>query len=677
MKVCALLLGYFFDKKPFYVYRIIDSDLLLFKLADISLLFSVPHLPQHHMLATNVLSSSPHCYRDSKDLYLSTKLLGDTAVSLNKYLLAEFCKLKPNDYSAGLADSILNAISRFERVDKIGEWVSMDLSITCSADGASTSASRTSNTDDNHNDPPAAPKSPNLRPIKAEPLSPPSFVPASPSGGNVNQKQANSRTDENETTTTTTTATTNPMALDKVLSDVNGSRHRSGSASEHPNKKQRLEEPSNNSKKDSNGGAPRARVRNVLPKPVHTVSSQTQVSSSNGSTTPSTTSSGPTINGTRAPSSLLSKRLLSKQGKNARNLTIFAPSYNGQLGIRSAPLNSNFFQNHGGTGHPHHPQQQQAHATHHQHSLHPSSRQQQGGSYGYPPQATAQNGPRTSLLHPGHHHQQSLAPLLSPLTARAAAGRDHSPHKQEFAIPPIVPSQQQPPMTAHPSSYHHYAASPMYNPPQQQRGIHHGYTNGTNSTTTNSREAPPPAMPPQTPTTTNAAAAAANSSSLQRQQFLQPFEQLFETIETTRTLKSTLDEQIRRSSTLMQTLQASSTTIEGLVRNQIKEAQKELMVELDGALESILGRIEKLEQSAGKDNEPASSGEQQEPKVRSNEQQQPPPPPAQQVNGNGVHTLQSPPTIVRSQNDIGPHEYHDLLDALRERLERLERQFDH
>lgn len=223
MKVCALLLGYFFDKKPFYVYRIVDSDLLLFKLADISLLFSVPHLPQHHMLATNVLSSSPHCYRDSKDLYLSTKLLGDTAVSLNKYLLAEFCKLKPNDYSAGLADSILNAISRFERVDKIGDWVTMDLSITCSADGTNAS-SRTNNTDDHP--PAAAPKSPNLRPIKAEPLSPPSFVPGSPSGG----KQASNRTDENETTTatTTTTAATNPMALDKVLSDVNGSRHRSG-----------------------------------------------------------------------------------------------------------------------------------------------------------------------------------------------------------------------------------------------------------------------------------------------------------------------------------------------------------------------------------------------------------------------------------------------------------------
>lgn len=38
--------------------------------------------------------------------------------------------------------------------------------------------------------------------------------------------------------------------------------------------------------------------------------------------------------------------------------------------------------------------------------------------------------------------------------------------------------------------------------------------------------------------------------------------------------------------------------------------------------------------------------------------------------------LVSPPTIVKSQNDIGPQEYHAMLDTLRERLDRLERQLD-
>ncbi|KAI9312490.1 hypothetical protein BX666DRAFT_1987888 [Dichotomocladium elegans] len=218
---------------------------------------------------------------------------------------------------------------------------------------------------------------------------------------------------------------------------------------------------------------------------------------------------------------------------------------------------------------------------------------------------------------------------------------------------------------------------------QQQRGgvngngFHHGFTNGTSS----SRGDGPP-LPPPTPTTSGigGGGSGGGSSSLQRQQFLQPFEQLFETIETTRTLKSTLDEQIRRSSTLMQTLQASSTTIEGLVRNQIKEAQKELMVELDGALESILGRIEKLEAVVGheydREEPPPGSSDPLVVEVTSSSSNKSIPNTAM-TNGSNSSVLRSPPTIVRSQNDIGPNEYHELLNALRERLDRLERQFDH
>ncbi|KAI9312491.1 hypothetical protein BX666DRAFT_1987889 [Dichotomocladium elegans] len=254
MKVRALLLGYFFDQNPFYVYHIEGSDILLFKLADISLLFNVPHLPRHSFLATDVLSTSPDCYRDAKDLYLSTKLLGETAVSLNKYLLAEFCKLKPNDYGAGLADSILNAVSRFERVT-VGDWIPLELPIASSADGVASSSEAPvpahatplpSTTDANSNsvtgeDPPVStaatvaavtphlprsntadnasqngPKSPQLHQVKTEPLSP-SFVPASPGASHGIQDQQQHEEQSN-----------NPMALDKVLSNVNGSRRRSG-----------------------------------------------------------------------------------------------------------------------------------------------------------------------------------------------------------------------------------------------------------------------------------------------------------------------------------------------------------------------------------------------------------------------------------------------------------------
>ncbi|KAI8138312.1 hypothetical protein BJV82DRAFT_583021 [Fennellomyces sp. T-0311] len=546
MKVQALLLGYFSDQKPVYVYGLRNSTTLLFKLSDISLLFGLAHLPQHPSLAPNLLSNSPHCYRDHQDLYLTTKLVSETAISLNKYLLAEFCKLKPSDYTAGLADSILNSVPRFERV-QIGNWIPMDLPIACSTDRIPSPPSRSTqrSTSSNNND---RKKSSPL--VKTEPLSP-SFVPASPGR------------DQN-----------NPMAINTVL--TNGDRCRSGSAAEDQqpvsSKRQRVDNESTSNKK-------RQSLRNVLPKPMHTVSSQS--------------SSG--------PSTLFSKRLLSKQGKNARNLTIFAPSYSNQpaLGIRSAPLNSNFFQQQ--QQQP--PGQQQPPTTSHQlrQQHHPptTANGQQGhkGYYQYaqaPSTSLPQSSqpPRMGMLHPGH----TLAPLLSPrapLPSQRENQRLSPRNRQEFAIPPIVPSQQQPPLSAHPSSsYHHtYMASPMY-----QRN-----TNSTSNNCNNQPQQPATAalpttasavpLPPQTPTT---------NGSLQRQQFLQPFEHLFETIETSRTLKSTLDDQIRRSSTLMQTLQASSTTIEGLVRNQIKEAQKEMMVEMDAAFESILGRIEKLERVAGK-----------------------------------------------------------------------------
>ncbi|KAI7856698.1 hypothetical protein BDC45DRAFT_603788 [Circinella umbellata] len=796
MKVQTLLLGYFSDEKPVHVYQLTNQ--VLYKLSDISLLFGLPHLPQHPTLSTNLLSNnSPHCYRDDQDLYLSTKLLGEIAISLNKYQLAEFCKFKPNDYTAGLADSILDSMPRFERVKKMGQWKGMDLPGLASASSSSidtiTSSHNTKNSSKNNNNripfttninttsysPPTTLHTsqestpPTLRRnekrsasnnnnnndehdsnsnqrkssplVKTEPLSPPpSFVPASPT------RDQNSNSDS-----------TNPMALNSVL--MNGDRRRSGSAADDQhqpqgsNKRQRVDNNNENggsSSTTTSNSNKRQSYRSVLPKPMHTVGSQ---SSSN------------------APSTLLSKRLQSKQGKNTRHLTIFAPSYNNQpaLGIRSAPLNTNFLQQQqqhqhqqppgtSGNGliqpptlpssHHQHPHHQLRHAhqpgvNHHpplhtaggnsnQHSSHHHHQQQQKGYYyGQGPSTSlpqSSQAPRMGMLHPGH----TLAPLLSPRAPipsqhREAASQRLSPrsNKQEFAIPPIVPSQQQPPLTAHPSStaYYPYMASPMY---QRNNNNTSGSNNnsgnnnngsgssgsGSSSNNNNSNQHHPPVtgalpttarevpLPPQTPTTNS-------FGSLQRQQFLQPFEHLFETIETSRTLKTTLDDQIRRSSTLMQTLQASSTTIEGLVRNQIKEAQKEMMAEMDATFENILQRIEKLERVEGKEHVREKQGqedEEEEAEERRRVGIETPPPPVptsattlsshknkrrhdeeeqgEHDNNNGEPSssrttksngfLRSPPTIVRSQNDIGPNEYHGLLNALRERLDRLERQFD-
>ncbi|KAI8875333.1 hypothetical protein K501DRAFT_233824 [Backusella circina FSU 941] len=327
-----------------------------------------------------------------------------------------------------------------------------------------------------------------------------------------------------------------PMALDSMLTTSTRKQSRPLDDPPHPNKKPRTDPDS-------------------LPNPVHTVSSQ------------------------QAPPTLLAKRLSNKQNvsKNARNLTIYTPSYGEQysVAVKSAPLHSNFRQV---------AQQQQ-------------SRQ---------PHPLAQAATNQGSSRNGH-----LAPLISPRMMDK---------KAEFAIPPVVPSQQQPPHTAH-----HFPHSPLH----PTSAYAHSFPNNRNLEV--------PTIPPQTPTTNSHAA-------LKRQQFMQPFEHLFDTIETTRSLKSTLDDQIRRSSTLIQTLQASTTTIEGLVRNHVKEAHRDAVSKMDESLDRLLKRIGELEEKAGVSKEEVS--------------------------------LVSPPTIVKSQNDIGPQEYHAMLDTLRERLDRLERQLE-
>ncbi|KAI8391767.1 uncharacterized protein BYT42DRAFT_543267 [Radiomyces spectabilis] len=492
----------------------------------------------------------------------------------------------------------------------------------------------------------------------------------------------------------------NPMALEKVLS-INGAgsqhaRHHSGSVEEfQPNKRQRTLDDQGDPHTTTAGAndsmkppAPvssgRRSTHTSLLKPAVSIASQPQPLMALGVP--------------HAPSALLSKRLSSKQNnKNSRNLTIHTPSYAEQyaVAIRSAPLNSNF-------RNPQPPAQASAYYNP------PLPPPQQGQHSRLGPQPL-----QISHLQPGH----SLAPLLSPRASLHQVNRDeqqghpsavgslaHSPRKQEFAIPPIVPSQQQPPLSAQhtSSSYQHYIHSPSlygYHPNTNQApSSSHGFVPASRTNTT-SRPEPPHSssagsttnasshlpttaaavpLPPQTPTTTSFAA-------LQRQQFLQPFEHLFDTIETTRTLKSTLDDQIRRSATLMQTLQASSTTIEGLIRNQIKEVQKEVLGKMDESLSTIIKRIEKLETALAQsmaDKEPSQTRNDQEERQESST---PTPKTLDDATStsddrapgsSSSATLRSPPTIVRSQNDIRPHEYHTMLSALRDRLDRLERQIE-
>lgn len=114
MNIESLLLGHFDSNKPFYVYRIKDTSTLLFKLEDVCSFFNLPHSLETQSVTIYVDKQQQQA-NNHNDVYLTSTDLGTLAIKHKKFLLAELCKLKPNDYAANLAEAILCNFKRFER----------------------------------------------------------------------------------------------------------------------------------------------------------------------------------------------------------------------------------------------------------------------------------------------------------------------------------------------------------------------------------------------------------------------------------------------------------------------------------------------------------------------------------------------------------------------------------
>lgn len=130
MKILSLLLGHF-NQAEFHVYRIESTVVLLFKLSDVCSFFKLPSP------IAQLESQSEPFYRDKQnDIYLKSSTLSTIAIKQNKFLLAELCKLKPSDYAANLADSILSNIPGLER-NKIKkdetQYISTDIELSDAA----------------------------------------------------------------------------------------------------------------------------------------------------------------------------------------------------------------------------------------------------------------------------------------------------------------------------------------------------------------------------------------------------------------------------------------------------------------------------------------------------------------------------------------------------------------
>jgi CHASE3 domain sensor protein len=72
-------------------------------------------------------------------------------------------------------------------------------------------------------------------------------------------------------------------------------------------------------------------------------------------------------------------------------------------------------------------------------------------------------------------------------------------------------------------------------------------------------------------------------------------------------LKSTLDDQVRRSSSLLQSLQSHNSMVENMVKSHMKEIQREISEKIDQKFDEIIQRISSLEGTSNHQGSPSSS----------------------------------------------------------------------
>lgn len=103
MNILSVLLGHYKQDQAFSLYKVENTDTLLFRLDDITYLFN---------LDSSLFEKTPQFVDKHNNAYLTTAELVQIAIQHNKFLLAELCKLKPNDYAAKLDESMLANLPR-------------------------------------------------------------------------------------------------------------------------------------------------------------------------------------------------------------------------------------------------------------------------------------------------------------------------------------------------------------------------------------------------------------------------------------------------------------------------------------------------------------------------------------------------------------------------------------
>ncbi|CAG8664129.1 12370_t:CDS:2, partial [Racocetra persica] len=93
------------------------------------------------------------------------------------------------------------------------------------------------------------------------------------------------------------------------------------------------------------------------------------------------------------------------------------------------------------------------------------------------------------------------------------------------------------------------------------------------------------------PSNLNSPTSVSNEERPSKESFINLFDNFYDTVSDTRSLKTTLEDQIRKTTTLLQTLHASGAMIESLVHGHFREMKREVIKDMT-ALEKRLSKIE-------------------------------------------------------------------------------------
>ncbi|RIA92788.1 hypothetical protein C1645_46652 [Glomus cerebriforme] len=541
-------------------YRLRDIDAIFFESQEIGYILKSGKIPQIYF------DTPGYCFRErSSDVYLAARAIKDTGTRLGNHLLAEFCKYSQTEIISGMANKLLESVdvTRTSVLDAEFEFIPLDSTYT----------------------PTTSPISNNTPLIRS-----PNNLNSSTSNGHLSPPPTNGRKrmsleavlDNDDNTNNRRYASTLTSPVERIVSPVGSDRGTptikqepspSYSGSENSNlsspnqsprsphspssplvsgevdeenrmrKRRRVAVPpaiGSNNIKVTNNPEVMEQVRNTLKlkqqqkaiiEARQQQAQQQMLQQQNFADRRHTSQSAWESNRT---TNTLSKRtsVSNRSNRNSRNLSVFAPPYNDISSLSSTSPGISKARGQNSAGLTNNRQPMTAPIT-----LNRSAPNKQNVS-GFPLSANSAFRPTSQSQTLNTHSASTSASingLISPHNIEDI--RSNSVSSSPLPLPSPIPRL---------SRISKSVTSPM------------SHTNGEQPS---------------------------------KESFIHLFDSFYDTVADTRSLKTTLEDQIRKTTTLLQTLQASGSMIESLVRGHFREMQREVVKDLM-TLEKRLSKVE-------------------------------------------------------------------------------------